>query len=88
MTDNQFCEIESSYSGEHIDKVAQLQKATFTGAELKEYIEFAIKHLNRNKRTIKVKTLWLNRFNVNLYKGAYNKRLTILIFKRAVIITF
>ena len=52
MTEKEFCEIETLYSGEPIDKIGQLQKATFTGKELKEYIEFAIKHLE--KRKIKV----------------------------------
>lgn len=41
MTDNEFCAIESSFSGEKIDKVEQLSQRTFTGPELKEYLEHA-----------------------------------------------
>lgn len=56
MTEKEFCEIETLYSGEPIDKIGQLQKATFTGKELKEYIEFAIKHLEKRKKKNKSMT--------------------------------
>ena len=49
MTDKKFCEIESQFSGETIDKVDQLEKATFTGQELKDFLEFAI---NYRKETL------------------------------------
>lgn len=42
MTDEQFCKIESEISGEHIDKVSQLQKIVFTGRELKNYCDQVI----------------------------------------------
>lgn len=41
MTDEQFCKIESALTGEPIDKVEQLVSKTFTGRELKEYLEEA-----------------------------------------------
>ena len=41
MTDEQFCKIESALTGEPIDKVEQLVSKTFTGRELKEYLEDA-----------------------------------------------
>ena len=84
MTEKEFCEIETLYSGEPIDKIGQLQKATFTGQELKEYIEFAIKHLERNKRSIKFKTLCWNEFSIKFYKEG----IIIRFFKKAAIITF
>jgi len=42
MTDKEFCEIESAITGEPIDSVEQLTQVTFTGRELKEYVERAI----------------------------------------------
>ena len=41
MTDQEFCKIETAISGEEIDKVEQLTHCTFTGRELKEYLEQA-----------------------------------------------
>ena len=41
MTDEQFCKIESAISGEPIDNIEQLVSKTFTGRELKEYLEEA-----------------------------------------------
>jgi hypothetical protein len=41
MTDEEFCKIETAISGEEIDKVEQLTYCTFTGRELKEYLEQA-----------------------------------------------
>ena len=41
MTDEEFCKIETAISGEEIDKVEQLTHCTFTGRELKEYLEQA-----------------------------------------------
>tara|TARA_R110001632_G_scaffold222564_1_gene353846 strand:- start:283 stop:567 length:285 start_codon:yes stop_codon:yes gene_type:complete len=41
MTDQEFCKIETAISGEEIDKVEQLTHCSFTGRELKEYIEQA-----------------------------------------------
>ncbi|TXE18597.1 hypothetical protein ES692_06020 [Psychroserpens burtonensis] len=41
MTDQDFCKIETAISGEEIDKVEQLTHCSFTGRELKEYIEQA-----------------------------------------------
>lgn len=43
MTDTQFCKIETAISGEEMDKVEQLTSVTFTGRELKEYVEDFIK---------------------------------------------
>lgn len=42
ISDELFCKIESSFSGEHIDKVEQLAFSKKTGRELKEYIEHAL----------------------------------------------
>ena len=42
MTDKEFCKIESALTGEPMDKVEQLVSKTFTGRELKEYLEDAI----------------------------------------------
>jgi len=42
MTVKEFCRIYSSYYGEEIDKVGQLTYASFSGEELKEFIEHAI----------------------------------------------
>ena len=41
MTDQEFCKIETAISGEEIDKVEQLEYFSFTGRELKEYLEQA-----------------------------------------------
>ena len=41
MTDQAFCKIETAISGEEIDKVEQLTHCSFTGRELKEYLEQA-----------------------------------------------
>ena len=41
MTDEEFCKIETTISGEEIDKVDQLTHCSFTGRELKEYLEQA-----------------------------------------------
>jgi hypothetical protein len=52
MTDQEFCKIESAISGEEIDKVEQLTHCTFTGRELKEYLEqaFVIYSVSNSKR--------------------------------------
>jgi len=42
MTDKEFCKIESALTGELMDKVEQLVSKTFTGRELKEYLEDVI----------------------------------------------
>ena len=88
MTNKEFCKIESSFSGEKIDSIHQLQKATFNGQELKEYIEYAIHYLEIKRRSITVKKLCFNEFGVNYFKGTIRNRVTILFFKRALIITF
>jgi|SaaInlStandDraft_1057018.scaffolds.fasta_scaffold661676_1 hypothetical protein len=41
MTDQDFCKIVTAISGEEIDKVEQLTHCSFTGRELKEYLEQA-----------------------------------------------
>lgn len=41
MTDEEFCKIETGISGEEINKVEQLAHCSFTGRELKEYLEQA-----------------------------------------------
>jgi len=43
MTDEEFCELYSSYYGEKVDKVNQVVQEVLTGEELKEIIEFFIK---------------------------------------------
>ena len=50
MTDQEFCKIETAISGEEIDKVEQLTHCSFTGRELKEYLEqaFVILHNTNN----------------------------------------
>ena len=48
MTDQQFCEIETAISGEPISHIDQLEKVSFTGRELKEYLEDAIIISNTN----------------------------------------
>ncbi len=50
MTDQQFCKIESALTGEPMDKVEQLVSKTFTGRELKEYLEEAFALYNVVKR--------------------------------------
>jgi len=45
MTNQDFCEIYSSYYGEKITHVDQVAQTVFTGKELKELIEFFIKEL-------------------------------------------
>ena len=42
MTDEEFCELYSSYYGEKVDKVGQVVQEVLTGEELKEIIEFFI----------------------------------------------
>jgi len=46
MTESKFCEMYSSFYGEEIDKVGQLVKSSFSGAELKEFIEHCLKQAN------------------------------------------
>ena len=50
MTDEQFCKIESALTGEPMDKVEQLVSKTFTGRELKEYLEGAFALYNVSNR--------------------------------------
>lgn len=54
MTDEQFCKIESALTGESIDKVEQLVSRTFTGRELKEYLEeaFALYSINQQSKQL------------------------------------
>ena len=42
MTNERFCELDSLITGEKIDNIIQLERACFSGIELKEYIEFFI----------------------------------------------
>ena len=44
MTDEEFCELYTSYYGEKIDHVGQVVQEVLTGEELKEIIEFFIQH--------------------------------------------
>jgi hypothetical protein len=44
MTDSEFCSLYSSYYGEKIDQIGQLKQEVLSGEELKEIIEFFIKH--------------------------------------------
>ena len=39
MTNERFCELDTRYTGEKTDDIEQLSRATFTGLELKEYVE-------------------------------------------------
>jgi len=43
LTDEEFCRLHTSYHGELIDQVGQLISQTFTGEELKEFVEHCIK---------------------------------------------
>lgn len=49
MSDTEFCKNESAFSGEHIDSVKQIKSYTFSGEELKEYVEFHIQNSLINK---------------------------------------
>ena len=46
LTDERFCEIETQITGEPIDKVEQLKHVSFSGRELKDYLEKSITILN------------------------------------------
>jgi len=48
MTDNEFCEVYSSYYGEKIDNINQLVQTTLTGEELKDLIEHFIIQLTED----------------------------------------
>jgi hypothetical protein len=50
MTDDDFCKIETSYTGEPINAVDQLVFVKFTGRELKEYLEHAIRTLDNQPK--------------------------------------
>ena len=42
MIDKRFCELETAFTGEKIDNIKQLTHTSFTGEELKEYVEHFI----------------------------------------------
>lgn len=42
MNEEQFCEIITDYYGEHIDNINQLTQISFTGDELREFLNFVI----------------------------------------------
>ena len=48
MDNKRFCELETGFTGEKIDNIKQLTQATFTGEELKEYVEFFIEQENKD----------------------------------------
>ena len=58
MTEQEFCRIESDFSGEKVDKIEQIKERVFTGEELKEYVEFVIEQTKF--KTLIEFTLWLN----------------------------
>lgn len=43
MTDKEFCILYTEYYGEVVDNVKQIVYTSFTGEELKEYVEHCIK---------------------------------------------
>jgi len=44
MTDQDFCKIDTEFYGEEIDNIKQIALRSFTGEELKEYVEAAINY--------------------------------------------
>jgi len=48
MTDQEFCEIESKFSGEKIDKIGQIMFRGNDGHSLKEYVEFFLEHSSQH----------------------------------------
>lgn len=48
MTNEEFCKNDTSYYGELVDNIEQIVKRTFTGEELKEYVEHHIEQVKNN----------------------------------------
>ncbi|WP_107039943.1 hypothetical protein [Brumimicrobium mesophilum] len=44
LTEEEFCELHSQFYGEKIDKIGQLKWCCFTGLQLREYVDHAIKN--------------------------------------------
>ena len=42
MTDQEFCKIDTAFYGDVVDNISQIRLRSFTGEELKEYVEAAI----------------------------------------------
>ena len=45
MTNEQFCKNDTSFYGEEVDHIEQIKLGSFTGVELKEYVEHHINQL-------------------------------------------
>lgn len=43
MTNEEFCEGDTNFYGELVDNIKQIARRTFTGEELKEYVEHFIR---------------------------------------------
>ena len=61
MTNEQFCEIESQFSGEEMDKVEQVTYVNLSGREMKEFLEFAIEYREEAFQNPKFKTMFLTK---------------------------
>lgn len=48
LTDDQFCRMYSAYCDEQLSSLDQIVKHTFTGSELKEFIEYFIQQHKRH----------------------------------------
>ena len=42
MTNKEFCKLHTSFYGEEIDKIEQIEFISFNGFELKEYVQYFI----------------------------------------------
>jgi hypothetical protein len=44
MTNDEFCKIDTAFYGDVVDNIKQIRLRSFTGEELKEYVEAAINY--------------------------------------------
>lgn len=51
ISDTKFCQMDSSFYGEKIDKIGQISLRTFNGEELKEYVQHCINESTKTKPT-------------------------------------
>jgi len=70
MTNDEFCKIDTAFYGDVVDNIKQIRLRSFTGEELKEYVEAAINytHCCTELKTLKQgeKLILDNKFDVEV----------------------
>jgi hypothetical protein len=54
MTNDEFCKIDTAFYGDVVDNIKQIRLRSFTGEELKEYVEAAINYTHCCKSEAKL----------------------------------